>query len=35
MMHNLYALVDAENAADVVKLQVEELRDVNTNGTIK
>ncbi len=35
MMHSMYALADMGNGIELVKLYVEELRDVNTDGTIK
>ena len=35
MMHSLYAIVDAGNGHELAKLYVEELNDINTDGTIK
>ena len=35
MMHSLYAIADMGSGSDLVKLYVEELNDVNSNGTIK
>lgn len=35
MMHSLYAIADMENGRELVKLYVEELNDVNSDGTIK
>ena len=34
MMHSMYAVVDAGNGHELVKLYVEELNDVNSDGTI-
>ncbi len=34
-MHNLYAIADMGNGKELLKLYVEELNDVNTDGTIK
>lgn len=35
MMHSLYALADMGNGIELLKLYVEELNDVNSDGTIK
>lgn len=35
MMHSLYAIADMGNGRELVKLYVEELNDVNSDGTIK
>lgn len=35
LMHSLYAIADMGNGKEVVKLFVEELNDVNSDGTIK
>jgi len=35
MMHSLYAVADIGNEKEVLKLYVEELNDVNSDGTIK
>ena len=35
MMHSLYAIADMGNGNEVLKLYVEELNDVNSDGTIK
>lgn len=35
MMHSLYAIADMGSGSDLVKLYVEELNDVNKDGTIK
>lgn len=35
LMHSMYAVADIGNGAEVLKLYVEELNDVNADGTIK
>ena len=35
MMHSLYAIADMGNGRELIKLYVEELNDVNSDGTIK
>lgn len=35
MMHSLYAVADMGNGQELIKLYVEELNDVNSDGTIK
>lgn len=35
MMHSLYAIADMGNGRELLKLYVEEINDVNQDGTIK